>query len=124
MQKKISVKSAEQTEHALVFCAEHTDLQTEELKPRHHMLVDSDNLAFLYILEGDGDYMYVSIPHTVWPACKQMLDEHKKAYVRVNETELELEQLQEELEYLISNIEGNANYGEELVSKVEAIFLA
>jgi hypothetical protein len=124
MQKKIDITRAEQKENALIFCAENTNLLGEGLKPRNHMLVDSDNLEFLYILESDEDYVYVSIPHTVWPACKQMLDENKKAYVKVNETKIELEQMKEELEYLISNIEGNANYGEELVNNVEAIFLS
>lgn len=43
-------------------------------------------------------------------------------FVRVNDIEMELEGLKEEVEYLVENIEGNANYGEELVTAVEKYF--
>lgn len=123
MQKKIYIKSLEQIDDALIFYAENTDIAVQELQPKQHMLVDSDNLAFLYILESEQGFVYVSIPHTVWPEWKQLQAEAQKAYVKVNEAMIELEGLQEELEYLIHNIEGNANYGEELVHQVETIFL-
>ena len=42
-------------------------------------------------------------------------------FVRVNDIEMELEGLKE-VEYLVENIEGNANYGEELVTAVEKYF--
>lgn len=44
-------------------------------------------------------------------------------FVRVNDIEMELEGLKEEVEYLVENIEGNVNYGEELVTAVEKVFL-
>ena len=44
-------------------------------------------------------------------------------FIRVNDVEIELEGLKEEVEYLVENIEGNANYGEELVTAVEKVFL-
>ena len=43
-------------------------------------------------------------------------------FVRVNDIEMELEGLKEEVEYLVENIEGNVNYGEELVTAVEKYF--
>ncbi|MDG4656637.1 hypothetical protein P6P90_08430 [Ectobacillus antri] len=122
MRKKIMIESAERTERALIFYAKPVDIQVDDLRAKQHMLVDSDELAFLYILEGE-DYVYVSIPHTVWSSCKE-LNEHVKVVALINNVEIELEGLQEELAYLIANIEGNANYGEELVNKVEQIFLA
>ncbi|MEY8348474.1 hypothetical protein AALF16_09210 [Bacillus cereus] len=123
MQNKIQVKSVEERENALIFCAENTEIQVEELKARNHVLVDSDHLSFLYILENEAAFIYVSIPHTCWEAMNSAMKSEKAMFVRVNNTEIELEQLKEEVEYLIENIEGNANYGEELVTAVEKVFL-
>ncbi|PEB51531.1 hypothetical protein CON65_14130 [Bacillus pseudomycoides] len=123
MQNKIQVKSVEERENALIFCAENTELQVEELTARNHVLVDSDHLSFLYILENESSFIYVSIPHTCWEAMHDAMKKEKVMFVRVNNIEIELEQLKEEVEYLIENIEGNANYGEELVTAVEKVFL-
>lgn len=123
MQNKIQVKSVEKKDNALIFCAENTEIQVEELTARHHVLVDSDQLSFLYILENESTFIYVSIPHTCWEAMQDAMKQDQAMYVRVNDREIELKQLKEELEYLIENIEGNANYGEELVAAVEKVFL-
>ncbi|WP_459500754.1 UPF0738 family protein [Bacillus sp. C1] len=123
MQNKIQVKSVEERENALIFCAENTEVQVAELTARNHVLVDSDHLSFLYILENESAFIYVSIPHTCWTAMQDAMKQEKAMFVRVNDTEIELEQLKEEVEYLIENIEGNANYGEELVTAVEKVFL-
>lgn len=87
------------------------------------MLVDSNHLTFLYMLEGKEDYCYVTIPHTYWKFCKALMVEQKKAYIRFDGKELELKKMKEELQYLVQNIEENANYGETLVKMVEEIFL-
>ncbi|ABS21247.1 hypothetical protein ACRS6Y_04390 [Bacillus cytotoxicus] len=123
MQNKIQVKSVKERENALIFCAENTEIEVKELTARNHVLVDSDHLSFLYILENESSFVYVSIPHTCWEAMREAMQQDKKMFVHVNDMEIELEQLKEELEYLIRNIEGNANYGEELVSAVEKVFL-
>ncbi|MDC2863922.1 MULTISPECIES: hypothetical protein [unclassified Bacillus (in: firmicutes)] len=123
MQNKIQVKSVEKRENALIFCAENIELCVEELKARSHVLVDSDNLSFLYILENETSFIYVSIPQTCWEELKHAMKNDEKMFVRIQDVEIELEQMKEELEYLIGNIEGNANYGEELVNEVERVFL-
>ncbi|KFN01194.1 hypothetical protein D0U04_16105 [Bacillus clarus] len=123
MQNKIQVKSVEERENALIFCAENTEVEVKELSARNHVLVDSDNLSFLYILENESSFIYVSIPHTCWEAMYDAMKKDKAMYIRVNDVEIELEQLKEEVEYLVGNIEGNANYGEELVTAVEKVFL-
>ncbi|PGZ96507.1 hypothetical protein COE51_17000 [Bacillus pseudomycoides] len=123
MQNKIQVKSVEKRENALIFCAENTELRVDGLKARSHVLVDSDNLSFLYILENETSFIYVSIPHTCWEELKNAMKNDETMFVRIHDVEIELEQMKEELEYLIGNIEGNANYGEELVNTVEKVFL-
>ncbi|MCI4060283.1 hypothetical protein MMK25_31610, partial [Bacillus cereus] len=44
-------------------------------------------------------------------------------FCRVYVFVMELEGLKEEVEYLVEIIVGNANYGEELVTAVEKVFL-
>lgn len=123
MHKQIIISSAEWIEDRLIFSTEYTDFILDEWKPHEHMLVDSNHLTFLYMLESKEDYCYVTIPHTYWKFCKALMVRQKKAYIRFDGKELELKKMKEELQYLVQNIEGNANYGETLVKTVEEIFL-
>ena len=109
MQNKIQVKSVEKRENALIFCAENSEIEVKGLSARNHVLVDSDNLSFLYILENESSFIYVSIPHTCWEAMHEAMNNDVVMFVRVNDIEMELEGLKEEVEYLVENIEGNAN---------------
>lgn len=89
------------------------------------MLVDSDQLAFIYIVENEESYQYISIPENTWPAVQDGLAAGAAAYLTASDdTKLKLEGFFEEMEYLISNIKGNSNYGEEMVAKVEQVFTA
>ena len=86
------------------------------------MLVDSDGLSFIYLLEKEEDYTYIVIPNTVWNEIKIALTEQLPVYLS-NQSERNLiKQFHEELSYLIENIKGNSNYGEKMVNEVEAIF--
>lgn len=86
------------------------------------MLVDSDGLSFVYLLEKEEDYTYIVIPNTVWKELKIALTEQLPVYLSNQSERLLLNQFHEELSYLIENIKGNSNYGEKMVNEVEAIF--
>ena len=86
------------------------------------MLVDSDGLSFIYLLEKEEDYTYIVIPNTVWKELKIALTEQLPVYLSKQSERLLLNQFHEELSYLIENIKGNSNYGEKMVNEVEAIF--
>lgn len=86
------------------------------------MLVDSDGLSFVYLLEKEEDYTYIVIPNTVWKEVKIALTEQLPVYLSNQSERLLLNQFHEELSYLIENIKGNSNYGEKMVNEVEAIF--
>jgi len=103
----------------------HTNESTDVLDVRAsgRMLVDSDSLAFIYILENDNEFTYVSLPTSIWHDLNKVIKEGLHTILLLGNNELVLEGIIEELEYLISNIEGNSNYGEEMVEKVEDIFL-
>ncbi len=97
-------------------------LEQSVLRAQGQMLVDSDHLAFIYILESDDEFVYASLPHQIWPQLKEALDKDYQVYMELNEQQIELENLLEELRYLLENIKDNANYGDELESKVVELF--
>ncbi|MBM7586537.1 hypothetical protein JOC86_003089 [Bacillus pakistanensis] len=101
----------------------HTEESLEGLAPTGQIIADSDNLSFIYLAETKDDYAHIRIEAKVWDDVKEALDKELNVFV-VNEKEsLKLESFQEELSYLIENIEGNGNYGEVMVSRVESVFL-
>lgn len=91
-------------------------------KASGQMLVDSDGLSFVYLLEKEEDYTYIVIPNTVWNELKTALTEQLPVYISNQDERLLLNQFHEELSYLIENIKGNSNYGEKMVNEVEAVF--
>lgn len=93
------------------------------MKPMGQMLVDSDHLSFIYVVDMQDDYTYISIPEGTWPELKKALDQHADVYISDQKERLLLTEFHEELSYLIENIKGNSNYGERMVEKVEALFL-
>lgn len=92
------------------------------LMPREHILVDSDHFSFIYLLEENDQYVYIVLEESIWPILKESIDKKVPAYLISNQEEVELPSFQAELEYIIHNIKGNGNYGEEMVEKVEKTF--
>lgn len=93
-----------------------------QLQPVGQVIVDSDNDAFLYIIEENDAYSYVSFAQEVWPQLLQMLLADQKAYLKVEDGSLPLDQFAEELRGLLYNIEGNSNYGDKFVQAVEKAY--
>ena len=81
------------------------------------MLVDSDNYGFAYLLDDGQSYDYLIFVQETW----SMLHENRGKKLIVND-DLVLEHFQEELDYILENVEGNNNYGKEFVSAVEETF--
>jgi hypothetical protein len=121
MRKKIYLTKAIETANALELSAE-ASVSLQHLEGTGRMIVDSDSLAFVYLAEDDQDYTYIYLPETVWAEVLRAIENQKRIEAVSEDVRLELVQLKEEIQYLIQNIEGNSNYGEEMVSKVEAIF--
>ncbi|MBS4188895.1 hypothetical protein KHA94_01505 [Bacillus sp. FJAT-49705] len=94
----------------------------KDLKPMEQMLVDSDNLSFIYITDQNDDYTYVSIPDIIWVQLKRAIDLNMSVFLSNRHERIHLPGFIEELSYLIENIKGNSNYGETMVEKVESIF--
>lgn len=95
---------------------------TIQITPAGQVIVDSDNHAFIYIVEEDGVFSYLSFDEKMWPALLEMIQRGEDPYVSLGEKAIELHHFYEELEALIYNIEGNGNYGESFVEAVETVF--
>lgn len=96
--------------------------QLSQLQSTGQVIVDSDNEAFLYIIEENEAYSYISFQKNVWPQLLQMLLAEQKAYLKVEDGLLPLQQFADELQGLLYNIEGNSNYGDQFVDNIEKAF--
>ena len=95
-----------------------------QIIPTGRLFVDSDHFAFLYIVEENGEFSYLRFGEGVWPALVEIVRHGKEPFLALGDRTLELNGFREELESLLYNIEGNINYGEEFVARVEAAFQA
>jgi hypothetical protein len=123
MKRRIEVKEAVLDQERMILKAmpfEEDDLNG--LTAKGQMLVDSDQLAFIYIMDNNEDFIYTNLPAEVWPQLKTALDSGIPVDLNVNGLTIELTDIHDELSYLLENIKGNANYGEEMEKKVVETF--
>ncbi|KOP81754.1 hypothetical protein ACFFHH_17835 [Cytobacillus solani] len=123
MKKKIKIINAEWNKNEELVLHVEEGVSILEMKPMGQMLVDSDQLAFIYVVDKDDEYTYISIPESTWPKLKNALENCTAIYITDQNEQLLLTDFHEELSYLIENIKGNSNYGEVMVEKVEALFV-
>ncbi|ATP39129.1 hypothetical protein CSE16_03295 [Solibacillus sp. R5-41] len=93
-----------------------------QLQATGQVIVDSDNETFLYIVEEDNAYSYISFSKEIWPQLLQMILTEQTPLLRLHEGPIALTNFVEELTMLLFNIEGNGNYGEAFVAAVEQEF--
>nr|WP_309101298.1 hypothetical protein [Fredinandcohnia onubensis] len=122
MQKRIEISEMNTSNNQLELIAEKPNFDPAGLQASGQMLVDSDSLAFIYKLENEKEFIYVSLPSSIWPTLKNVISEKQKVILHLEENEIELIDIIPELEYLLQNIEGNTNYGNEMVELVEKTF--
>jgi len=95
-----------------------------QLKPVGQLIADSDDFAFIYLLDAGEDYHYLRFPPSSWENLVHILQKKKDPILRISEEAIELTNFYDELEMLVYNIEGNYNYGAEFVQTVEQHFKA
>lgn len=93
-----------------------------QIEPANQVLVDSDAVAFIYLVEEGDGYSYIQFPQTVWSALAQLCKEQNNPYLLLGDREIELHDFVDELQMLLYNIEGNDNYGSHFVEVVEEVF--
>ena len=119
MKRSISIQNTKLTDSKLYLVVEQ---QIEGLIPEGQILVDSDKYSFIYLMEDQEDYTYIVMPEQIWEFIKNSFEKKLPVWLKGNDKEVELIDFNDELEYLITNIKGNSNYGQEMVTKVESIF--
>ncbi|WP_254871060.1 hypothetical protein [Bacillus sp. Marseille-Q1617] len=122
MRKIVQFNEAKFENGVLHLHTEQTDL-LKGLKPACQIIADSDRFAFVYLAENEEEYVYLYLEEGIWGELRKALKENASVIVESSDESLELDQFNEELNYLISNIEGNGNYGDEMVKKVESVFI-
>ncbi|MGX1264934.1 hypothetical protein RKD55_002738 [Rossellomorea marisflavi] len=121
MRKVIQFHQTSVENGVLVLHTEQDDL-LEGVQAAGQIIADSDRFAFVYLAENAEEYVYLYLEEPIWQELKNVLDSGMPVVARGAERTLELHQFQEELQYLVENIQGNGNYGDEMVAKVEAVF--
>ncbi|MEH7416358.1 hypothetical protein V7266_13815 [Neobacillus drentensis] len=120
MKKKIIIETAKLTADKLIL---ETNESINGLIPGEQILVDSDNSAFVYLMEDQDDYTYIVLSEFLWSDLKTANEQKLPVVVKSNQEQVELINFYDELDYILSNIRGNSNYGDELVTKVERLFI-
>lgn len=93
-----------------------------QIQPAAQVIADSDNEAFIYIVEEDGVFSYLRFSRSIWPQLVEVLKRKKDPSLRVGAQQIVLTNFFEELSMLLFNIEGNSNYGDVFVQAVEQSF--
>ncbi|QJX79115.1 hypothetical protein [Priestia megaterium] len=123
MHNRIDITTCVMKSNELHLKADPIETQIEQLEDTKQMLVDSDNMSFVYVVDINDQFMYVGLSDNIWANLKHVLHKDMKVFLEINKKIIELSAVKEELSYLISNIEGNVNYGDEMVARVEEVFL-
>lgn len=123
MHNRIDITTCVMKSNELHLKADPIETQIEQLEDTKQMLVDSDNMSFVYVVDINDQFMYVGLSDNIWANLKHVLHKDMKVFLEINKKVIELSAVKEELSYLISNIEGNVNYGDEMVARVEEVFL-
>ncbi|MCM3761896.1 hypothetical protein M3212_14060 [Alkalihalobacillus oceani] len=124
MKKLVVTNIDKQQQEYVASIAEHIEKErAQALKAGERMLVDSDQLAFIYILEDEEQFYYLSFPQPTWSNLHEIYTQGAGLSVNLeNGVTVKLSGLAEELAFLTENIKGNSNYGEELENAVEEVF--
>ncbi|MET3407169.1 hypothetical protein ABIC59_004635 [Priestia aryabhattai] len=123
MHNRIDITTCVMKSNELHLKADPIETEIEQLEDTKQMLVDSDNMSFVYVVDINDQFMYVGLSDNIWANLKHVLHKDMKVFLEINKKVIELSAVKEELSYLVSNIEGNVNYGDEMVARVEEVFL-
>ncbi|MFG6496377.1 hypothetical protein P8610_13505 [Fictibacillus sp. UD] len=124
MPLRMNVQSTAWNENKLILLVQsEISKELSQWKDSERMLVDSEGLAFIYVLEREEGFIYISIDNDHWNELKNGLQKNAD-FVIQNEKgeELELTAFSREMEFLTENIQGNANYGQQMENEVIKVF--
>lgn len=121
MRKTYIVDSGSQNGSEIQFLLQEEPLNMD-VTAGGQLITDSDNMAFVYLMDSQDGYTYVQFPKVVWPLLAVSLTINQEPKIAWGKSDIQLTNFREELEMLIFNIEGNHNYGAEFTEAVEEAF--
>ncbi|WP_411843650.1 hypothetical protein [Salinicoccus sp. HZC-1] len=95
----------------------HAEADISEMTGASRMIVDSDNMSFIYLLDDGDAFQRLHFVKETW----SMLKDYKDSEIVVN-GEVGLTDFWEEMDYLLENIVDNNNYGKEFETAVREQF--
>ncbi|WP_100373488.1 hypothetical protein [Bacillus sp. FJAT-45037] len=124
MQKINVTEMKKEPQQYIVACSHALNQESvSQIKAGERMLVDSDGLAFIYILEDDTQFYYLTFGKDSWQDLREAYESEIPVYAELTtDHQIELTALGTELDFLLENIDGNSNYGEELEANVQEVF--
>ncbi|WP_064092271.1 UPF0738 family protein [Rossellomorea aquimaris] len=122
MRKIIQFHKTTYDNEALLLHTDQGDL-LKDTSAACQIIADSEQFSFVYLAENEEEYVYLYLEEPMWEEIKRALENNTPVIAKSDNYSLSLDQFHEELSYLISNIEGNGNYGDEMVKKVESVFI-
>lgn len=124
MRKMIPIKEITfNKENAMILNIENQALNLAICHEVGTMIADSEQGSLLYIIEENDEFVYVTIPKEFWTEIKKANDLKKDVFLQAGEGTLALENWNNELSFLVQNVDGNFNYGEEFVKQIQSVFL-
>lgn len=122
MRTKIHIKNAYIRNNELLLQPDET-FEGSTYLAKEQVLADSDHHAFVYLIEKNDEYTYISLPESIWNFLSIAIKENYPAFLESGDTKFELNGIVDELNELLENIKGNSNYGETFALKVEQAFV-
>ncbi|MDQ0207883.1 UPF0738 family protein [Alkalicoccobacillus murimartini] len=93
------------------------------LEPGKRLLVDSDGFAFIYILEDESGFHQVIFHQELWSQVREAYETKKAIHLDLHDNvHIELSHFHDEFDFLLENIQGNGNYGEDFEQAVNVAF--
>lgn len=121
MRKIYNIEKFKQVNNTLHFILNENEVDLQ-FKPAKQVIVDSDDFAFIYLVDAGQDYSYLRFSPTIWPQLVSILKEQQNPILNWGEQFIVLEDFVDELQMLVFNIEGNNNYGQQFAKAVEEAF--
>ncbi|WP_018921489.1 hypothetical protein [Salsuginibacillus kocurii] len=116
------VEHAEINEQAVrLYLKDKSKQELKEITPTERLLTDSNDFAFVYIVDQGGMFTQVRFAEHTWPVLNEARKE-RLPVVLAEAPEIELTSFHSELDFLLENIPGNNNYGEDFEHVVAQAF--
>ncbi|MFA9555799.1 hypothetical protein ACERII_00630 [Evansella sp. AB-rgal1] len=124
--EELKIHNNVDTVDAIVQVEEDSIDYLRSLQPQGQILVDSDKRTFVYILEDEESFVHLRFSSEIWNELaevrKKELSVQAVFLYQSDNVVVPLDNFLVELNFILDNIRGNSNYGDEMLDAVESYF--